>query len=135
MVMAGGAFGGIAGLLMVWIGGGIIVIDVAPGTGIRRVGIITVVACRTIIGDAGMGSLDDIIVIVYIKGSGRPTGFCSMTGSAVIRDTQRGMVRIGGLIEVGGMAIHTEGRGSGIPVYVTTGTLDGGMSAGKREVG
>ena len=56
--------------LMVWIGGIIILIDVAPGAGIGGVGVIAVVAHRTIVGDGGMGSLDDIIIIVYIKGSG-----------------------------------------------------------------
>ena len=71
-------------MLMIWIGGGIVIIDVAPCAGIGRIGIIAIVTSRTIIGNGGVSALDDIVFIMYIKGGGTPTRFGGMAGGTVI---------------------------------------------------
>ena len=133
--MASGTFGGVSYLLVVRIGGGIIIIDVATCAGIWCIGIIAIVTSRTIIGKGGVSALDDIVVIVHIKVGGTPTGLCRVTSGTIIGKCEFRMVGVRCLIKVGGMTVYTGSRCTGISIGMTTSALDRNMGPGEWEVG
>ena len=54
--MARGTFGRVASCLVIWISGGIVILDVATGTGIRRIGVISIMTASAIIGNSCMST-------------------------------------------------------------------------------
>ena len=132
--MASGTFDRIACLLVVRIGGGIIIIDVATCAGVGCIGIIAIVTSRTIIGKGGVSALDDIVVIVHIKVGGTPTGLCRVTSGTIIGKCEFRMVGVRCLIKVGGMTVYTGSRCTGISIGMTTCALDGDVSSSEWEV-
>ena len=64
MGMAGGAVSGKLSRQVVWVGGLVVVRDMATCTGIGGVGIASLVAGGTIISDSGMGSFDFVELVV-----------------------------------------------------------------------
>ena len=65
---------------------GIIIINMTASTGVRGVTVITrSMASGAIGGDGGMGTGDYIVLIMYIKSSGRPTGLGRVATGTVVR--------------------------------------------------
>ena len=61
----------------------VVIRRMAARTGIRGIGVIAVVAGRTIIGNGDVSARERIIIIVVGKSSRRPTGGSGMARSAV----------------------------------------------------
>ena len=65
---------------VVWIGGGVIIVGMATGTGIGRIVVIAVVAGCAVVGN-GCVCPDQLIEVIVNGESGRcPTRICGVTG-------------------------------------------------------
>lgn len=107
-----------AGCSVAGAAGGIIVIAMAPKTGIGGVVEITVMAVHAVVSDGGMRASQRIILVVYIKGSRGPVRSSGMAGSTVHREPKRSMIRIccgGVILKVAGVTVC---RGTCISVSV-----------------
>ena len=102
----------------------IVVVDMTTGASVGGIKVVTIMASSTVVGDGGMGTFDDIIIIVHGEGCRIPTRLGGMTGSTIVGDADGTVIGIGRLIKIGGMAIHAKGRSTGISIDVTTGTID-----------
>ncbi len=118
---------------MVGVGRLIIVADMAARTSIWRVGIIPVVAGSAIVSNGGMCAVQGIIIVVNGKGSGLPTGG-GVTGFAIRRDGERGMVWIRACVVIRRMATRAGIRRVHVIAVVTDITIirDGSMRPRKR---
>jgi len=135
LIVTSHTFGRISHLLMIGISGCIIIIDMATGAGIGCIGIVSIVASGTVIGYGGMGPFNDIIITVDRKSRRTPTGLGGMTRSTIIGKCEFGMIRVRRLIKVSGMAVYTDGGGTGICICMATGAFCGGMCPSEGEVG
>ena len=70
--------------LMRWIVGGIVVINVTASTGVWSVGIIPIVTRRTVVGNGGVCTCQDVVIIVYRESRWAPSGICGMAGCTVV---------------------------------------------------
>ncbi len=97
LIMATGAIRRELSRLVVGIGRLVVVRIVAPETGIRRIVIITVVAGGAVVGNGGVRSLEDVVVVVVGKGRRHPTRIGGMARSAIGGEAQGLVVGIGRL--------------------------------------
>jgi len=81
--VAGGAIRWEVGGSVVWIGGTVVVIQVASDTGVRRIVVITVVAGRTVVGDGSVSAIQLIVVVVNIESCGLPSWLGGVAAFAV----------------------------------------------------
>ena len=84
-----------------------VILTVASITGIGCIGIVAIVAGRTVFGDQGMGSVKGIICIVFGKFGRGPTGIRAMTLDTICPYSKRTVGWIDGLLVVLDMATHT----------------------------
>ena len=70
---------------MVRIGRCIVIIQVAAGTGIRRIVVIAIVAGRTVVGDGSVSAIQLIIIIVNLESCGLPSGLSGVATCTVRR--------------------------------------------------
>ena len=82
----------------------VIICCMTSRTGIRCIVIIAVVAGSTIIGNCSVRPVQGIVIIVNRESSRIPAGCCCMTHFTVSRYTERHVIRVGRLIEIGGVA-------------------------------
>ena len=106
---------------MVWIGGAVVVAEVAAHAGIGRIVVITIVACRAIIGYTRVRPVERIVVVVVGKSCRRPAWLGCVAAGAVIAEAQRYVVGVTGLVEISAMAART-GVGRVVVVTVMTGS-------------
>ena len=118
------------------VGGGRLVIIriVASETGIGCVVVIAVVAGSAVVGNGGVRSLEDVVVVVVGKGRRHPTRIGGMARSAIGGEAQGLVIRVHGLIVVVRMASCTFGRCPLVTIGVALDAIDRGMRAGQREL-
>ena len=85
----------------------VIIFRVASETGIRRIGIIAVMAGCTFIGYGQVCPFNPVIVVMNGEGCRFPVGFGSMAGCTIIRYADSHVIGIGSLVVVIGMATGT----------------------------
>ena len=108
---------------------------VTAHAGIWRVAVIAVrMAGRAFGSDLSVGALQDVIVIVNIKSSRRPSRISRMTRGTILRKIQTCMLRINRSLIILLMAIKTIRGSSGIALTMTLLTVQANMSTGKREI-
>ena len=73
------------GCCVVRIGRCIVIIQVAAGTGIRRIVVIAIVAGRTVVGDGSVSAIQLIIIIVNLESCGLPTWLSGVATCTVRR--------------------------------------------------
>ena len=122
LAVAGSTVGTKSGLLMIWTGGLIKIIQVATHACVWCIGITTGVAARAVIGNRRMRSTQYVDLIVDGELRRTPARFCRMAGCAICTDAQLLVIRIGRLIEVILMATHTFHRSTRITIAVTINT-------------
>jgi len=64
---------------MAGVGRLIIILAMASVTGIGCVVVVTIVANGTILGYSGVGSVEGVVIVVYVKSSRAPSGFRGVT--------------------------------------------------------
>lgn len=111
----------------------IIIRLVATGTGIRRVVVVAIVTSCTIIGNAGVGAVQGVIVVVDGERSRRPAGRC-MAVFTIGRNANCLVVRICTLIVIYRMAGYTFGRSAGETIGMAIDTSSCQVRPGQREV-
>ena len=131
--VTGDAGGRDADACMVWVGGGIIIGQVASFAGIRGGGIVALVAAGTIGCDGRMRAGKRVIVAMNGEGCRFPARCSGMAGSAVGGNIFSDVVRIGRLVVVRGMTAIANRRSSCIAVCMAFDAFQGGMGAGERE--
>ena len=105
----------------------------AAKTGIRRIGVIAVVAGCTFIGYSQVCPFNTVVIIMNGEGCRFPVGFGGMAGGTIIRYADSHVVGIGSLVIVIGMAAGTGVGCSGIAIGMAIGAGSSGMRAGKRK--
>ena len=80
---------------MVWVGGLVVVGGMATGAGIRGIGVASLMACGTVVGDSSMCPFDFIELIVYWEGGWIPTGVGGVALLAVEGYVECFMVGVG----------------------------------------
>ena len=111
----------------------IIIRCMTSSTGIRCIRVIAVVAGGTIIGNSNMGPVQSIVIIMYRESRRFPIRSRGMAHFTVGRNTERYVIRVDGLIIIGGMATGTGIRCIGIVAVVTSVTIIGYLYMGTRE--
>ena len=111
-----------SGLLMIWTGGLIKIIQVATHACVWCIGITTGVAARAVIGNRRMRSTQYVDLIVDRELRRTPPRIRRMAGRAVCAYAQLLVIRIGRLVEVILMAAHTFHRSTRIAIAVTINT-------------
>ena len=124
-----------AGLLVIGIGGGVVVIDVTTGAGIGCIGKAIGMAAGAIVGDGGMSACQGINFIVDGKLCRTPAWLCGVAGCTIGAQAQLLMVGVSRLIEVGLVAAHTGGGRTGVAIGMAFDASDGEVCSGQREVG
>lgn len=102
--------------------------------GIGRIVVISVVTTLAIVADELMGSIEHIEVVVLVKTRRRPAGLSGVTGSAVFRNSQSNVIRIGRLIVILLVAILANGRSSFISILMTIQAIGHQVGTGQREL-
>ena len=87
--------------------GAIIIFGMAPKTGIRCIGVVAVMAFRTIVGDQRMSAIERIIIIVYGEGCRHPVRGGGMALRTIRRDIQCLVIRIDRIVIICNMATCT----------------------------
>lgn len=108
---------------VVWIGGSVEIGCMASGTGVWRIGVISLVTGITIIGDGKVRPAEWIDSIV-VKGRGRPGSF-AMTSSAIGWELRGDVIWAGGRVVIGCVTAFTGVRCIGVIASVATGTIAG----------
>ena len=117
--MAGGAVRRELMCSMVRIGGRVVIGSVAPATGIGRVVVVAVMAGRAIIGNGCVGAIQYIVIVVYVKTGGCPTGSCGVARRAISGQSQVAVVRIDALFEIKGVTGGAVGGSARVSVRMT----------------
>lgn len=102
------------GCSVVRVGSRIVIANVAACTSIRRVGVIAVVACCTIIGNRNMRPIQNIIIVVDREGCRIPPGVSGVAHRAIRWQPQRYVARVCTGIVIGLVATRTSVRSSSI---------------------
>ena len=132
--MTGSAIGTELGNLVVGVGGGIEIRQMAAHTSIWRVVVIAVVTGRAVVGNRRMRAVQCVEIIVVGKGGRRPTRLRGMTTRTIGAQSQRYVVGIARLIEILGMAARAGvGRIGIIPTNVTGRAIIGNQRVAARE--
>ena len=102
----------------------------ASETGIRRIGIIAVMAGCTFIGYGQVRPFNPVIVVMNGEGCRFPVGFGSMAGCTIIWYADSHVIGVGSLVIVIGMAAGTGVGCSGIAIGMAIGAGSSGMRPG-----
>lgn len=101
LIVAGGTISRKVKLGVAWFTSLLIIRSVASCASVWGVVVVALVAGGAIISDSGMCTLQDIVIIMYVKRSGRPSRRCSgMAGCAVMGEIQCRMVGVGRFLEI-----------------------------------
>ena len=122
LAVAGSTVGTKSGLLMIWTGGLIKIIQVATHACAWCIGITIGVAARAVVSNRRMRSTQYVNLIVDRELRRTPPRIRRMAGRAICTDAQLLVIRIGRLIEVILMAAHTFHRCARITIAVTINT-------------
>ena len=108
----------------------VILFCMAPETGIRRIGIIAVMAGCTFVGNGQVRPFNPVIIVMDGEGCRFPVGLGGMAGCTIIWYTNSCMVGIGSLVVIIGMATGTGIWCSGVAIGMAIGAGSGGMRPG-----
>ena len=108
----------------------VILFCMAPETGIRRIGIIAVMAGCTFVGNGQVRPFNPVIIVMDGKGCRFPVGLGGMAGCTIIWYTNSCMVGIGCLVVIIGMATGTGIWCSGVAIGMAIGAGSSGMRPG-----
>ena len=121
---------------MVRRGGGVVVVLVATGAGVGRVVVVPVVAVGTLTGDGRMRPGEGVVLVVDGESSRAPAGIGGVAVVAVHRQAQLGVIGVGSVVVILGMATGTGiGRVRVVAIVAVSALIgDGRMCPGERII-
>ena len=100
--------------LVVGVGRGVVVILVAADAGVGRVVVVPVVAVGTLVGDGGVGSVEGVVVVVYVETGRAPSRIGGVAVVAIGRQIELRVAWVGGGVVV--VLVATDASGGCVDV-------------------